>query len=68
MGQTFTPLPLRDDTANANLNAACGLRGSEGLDVAQSLRVIDEWAGAVWRDTNRVAHLFDSHPSETTQT
>ena len=50
------------DLALVNLLCAEGLRGSEDLDVKQSLDRLDGWAAHVENETKRNQHLFDEHP------
>ena len=52
------------DLAETNLNLACGLPGSETLDVAGYLRQLDTWARLVARKTERCLPMFHRSPAE----
>ena len=52
------------DLAETNLNFACGLPGSETLDVAGYLRQLDTWARLVAAKTERFLPMFHRSPAE----
>jgi hypothetical protein len=52
------------DIALIDLVCAQGLRGSENLDIAQCLKVLDGWAEQVKWETQRHAYRYNEHPEE----
>jgi hypothetical protein len=52
------------DIAVLNLACAGGLPGTDGLDHARSLAVLDSWAGHVARETERSRHHFHCNPRD----
>jgi regulator of sirC expression with transglutaminase-like and TPR domain len=52
------------DLAQTNLNLACGLPGSEALDVARYVRQLDEWARLVATKTERWLPMFNRSAAE----
>ncbi len=52
------------DVAQTNLNLACGLPGSETLDVARYLRQLDAWARLVATTTERFMPAFYRSPAD----
>jgi hypothetical protein len=51
------------DIGAVNLACAAGLPGTEGLDVAECLAVLDAWAGHVRRETARWANQYRRDPA-----
>jgi hypothetical protein len=61
----MTPLQLAQmDIALMNLRCAEGLRGAEGLDVAEALKKLDQYAKRVEQETLRHLYRFREHPEE----
>lgn len=52
------------DIALVNMLCTEGLPGAEGLDIQQSLSVLDRWAGLVDRETRRYIHLYRNAPEK----
>lgn len=52
------------DIAEANLLCAKGLPGSENLDVKANLKTLDQWADAIYLETQRNWHRFKENPQE----
>jgi hypothetical protein len=52
------------DIALINLLCAEGLRGAEGLDVSQCMKVLDDWTEYVRSETKRNFHRFRENPAE----
>jgi hypothetical protein len=52
------------DVDEMNLLCAQGLPGAEGLDVAQCLRTVDEWAGLTRRMTDERIGIFRQNPEQ----
>ena len=51
------------DVALANLGCACGLPGTESLDIPAGLKTVDSWTERVAAETNRLAYLFRERPA-----
>jgi hypothetical protein len=62
MSPQAAPPLLCDDTATANLQAAFGLPGAEGIDVRACLRTLDQWAAYIRRETERLTYLYHRDP------
>src|SRR6185369_7688109 len=55
---------LLAEIATENLSTAVNLPGAEGLDVAKSAQILDQWSDRVRQETSRHLYRFRATPSE----